>query len=392
MSFLRQLILSLAVIAGALFAWITYVPSAVPILDRIGVLTLLGVDAASLQSAPQAGAAQRRGGGASQVLVSPVREEVMTDRVTAIGDGRAHRSVIVRADAVGTITELSATAGTYTEAGTVIARLDNEAETIALERARITLADAQDEAQRLSRLETTGAVTEVRLREAELALRTAELAVRQAEYDLSKRRIDAPISGWLGLIDVEPGDRVAASDVVARITDRSRIVIDFRVPERIINQLRTGGSVEVVPLGLRGTVLQGAISAIDTVVDRASRTLRVQAEVENAADRLRAGMAFSVALSFAGDAVLALEPLSLQWSSEGAFVWAVREGKAARVPVTILQRTADSVLVKADLDPGEPVVTEGVQSLRPGAEVSIADQTEAALRRQADAARGEVTQ
>jgi hypothetical protein len=72
------------------------------------------------------------------------------------------------------------------------------------------------------------------LREAELAYRSAELEVDQAEIDLSQRRIVAPISGWVGLLDVEQGDRIGTQDAIAVITDRSSIQIEFRVPERYI--------------------------------------------------------------------------------------------------------------------------------------------------------------
>jgi multidrug efflux pump subunit AcrA (membrane-fusion protein) len=82
-------------------------------------------------------------------------------------------------------------------------------------------------------------------------------------------------------------------------------------------------------------------------------------------------MAFSVAMTFPGDSYLSIPPLALQWSSDGPFVWAVRGGKSVQVPVTIAQRNSDSVLIRADaLAAGENVVTEGVQTLRNGAEVS----------------------
>ena len=91
-------------------------------------------------------------------------------------------------------------------------------------------------------------------------------------------------------------------------------------------------------------------------------------------------MAFEVELNLPGESLLSIEPLALQWSSEGAFVWAVREGKAARVPVEIRQRNANSILVEAPLEPGEPIVVEGVQNLRPGAPVEIANPPEDAAR------------
>lgn len=83
-------------------------------------------------------------------------------------------------------------------------------------------------------------------------------------------------------------------------------------------------------------------------------------------------MAFRIALEFTGAEFPAVDPLAIQWGAEGAFVWAVREGRALRLPIRILQRNADAVLVEADFAPGDLVVTEGVQSLRPGAEVQLA--------------------
>lgn len=208
--------------------------------------------------------------------------------------------------------------------------------------------------------------------------RTAELAEREAAFDLERRQVLAPISGVVGIVDVEVGERIGSQEPIVTITDRSVILIDFRIPERVVNRVDLGMTVDVSPLGLEDTVLEGEISAVDTVVDRTSRTLRVQARVENTDDRLRAGMAFSVALSFPGETLVSIDPLALQWSSEGAFVWAVRDGKAERVDATIRQRDSDAILVDADLEPGERIVIEGVQTLRPGAEVEMIDDAAAA--------------
>lgn len=306
------------------------------------------------------------------MITAKVGEAVREDRINAIGDGRALRSVTVRSGAVGVITKLSIDGGAYVDEGAVLVTLQDEEQTIALEKARIQLDDARTEEARIKRLQSSGATTEVRLRETELALRSAELAVRQAEFDLSQRRISAPISGWTGIIDLQEGDRVNAQDVLLTLTDRSEILIDFRVPERAVRNIKVGQTFQVAPLGFTDKMLTGEISAVDSVVDRASRTLLVQGRVPNTSDLLRAGMAFSVQLSFPGATLLSIAPLAVQWSSEGPFVWTVRDGKAARVDIEIIQRNSDEVLVKAEgLSAGEPVVTEGVQTLREGAEIAV---------------------
>lgn len=375
-----QITLSIMVLAVGLYVWIAYVPAARPMMDRVGLLGLLGIEASQAEKSEQPGA--RSGDEGARVITARVGEEAVADNINAIGDGRARRSVRVRSNAVGIITDLTLAAGRYVERGTVIARLQDEAEKIALERAQIQLKNARADADRIKRLQSTGAVTEVRMLETELALSSAELAVRQAEFDLSQRQIEAPISGWAGITDLEVGDRVSAQDVVVTITDRSEILIDFRVPERVVGKIEVGQRIEVTPLGLRDRVLTGEINAIDTMVDRSSRTLPVRGRVQNDRDLLRAGMAFSVSMTFPGDTLLSIAPLALQWSSDGPFVWAVRGGKVTQVPVSIAQRGSDAVLVTADdLAANEMVVTEGVQTLREGAEVTpMAAEAAASLR------------
>jgi RND family efflux transporter MFP subunit len=376
MKTLRQIGLTVGVIVVGLYVWITYVPAAHPLLERVGLLDLLGIEAAQREGASED---QRRGGGPASVITASVSEKAISDRINTIGDARALHTVTVRANTGGVITDLPLKAGAYVEAGALIVRLLDEAEQIALEQARIELADARSDAERVEALRSTGAATEVRLRETELATRTAELAVRQAEFALSQREIRAPISGWIGILGLEQGDRVNAQDVLVTITDRSDILIDFRVPDRVVSGMEIGQSFDVTPLGMPEVTLTGQISAIDSVVDRASRTLLVQGRVSNADDDLRAGMAFSVDLDFPGPVVLSIAPLAVQWSSEGPFVWAVREGRAVQVPVYIEQRNSDKVLVTSeDLVAGDVVVTEGVQTLRDGAEVSIATDETAA--------------
>jgi RND family efflux transporter MFP subunit len=369
MKLVRQLIYGSVSVAVAVVLWALYVPSARPYLEATGIYALLRIEAPEAQQ--PGGGPRGPGGGAARVVVAEVTQARLNARVTAIGDGRALRSVAVRSDATGMIRELAVDPGSYVAAGTPIAQLDDAAERIALERARLMVADAAANMARLESLSASGSVSAVQLREAELAVRTAELEVDQAEYDLAQRRIVAPIAGWVGLLEIDPGDRIGTQDTIAVLTDRSSILIDFRVPERFIDRLAIGLPIEVTPLARPDIALAGQIVAMDNVVDRPSRTLRVQGRLDNADDRLRAGQAFGVALNFPGEPLPAVDPLAIQWSGEGSFVWIARDGAAVRVPVAIRQRNSDSVLVEGALAPGDLVIVEGVQALRPGAPVDI---------------------
>ena len=68
----------------------------------------------------------------------------------------------------------------------------------------------------------------------------------------------------------------------------------------------------------------------------------------------------------------------MQWGTDGAFVWAIKDGKAKRTPVRIIQRNTESVLVEADLTEEDLVVTEGIHTVREGADVQVASREPAA--------------
>lgn len=384
MSWWKQLGLTIVVAAAAVVGWSLYVPSAQPWLARAGLLAPLqemGLVAEAPAEAPGAG---RPGGGGPQapmVVAAPAEARILTDRVTAIGSARGLRSVVIEAEVTGQIVALSVAPGQYVEAGAVLAELDSEAARIAQDRAALVLADAQATMARVTELQARGSSTDLQVQEADLALKTAELALRDAEFELSRHRIVAPFAGWVGILAVELGDRVEPGLEITRLEDRSGLLVDFRVPERVVSLLALGNPVTASPLADPGRDLAGTISALDNRVDETSRSLLVQARIENADDALRAGMAFSIALDFAGGSHPAVDPLAIQWDAGGSFIWVVREGKAARVPVRIVQRNSDAVLVEAELVPDDLVVTQGIQSLRPGSEVRLApgDGAEASL-------------
>jgi RND family efflux transporter MFP subunit len=116
------------------------------------------------------------------------------------------------------------------------------------------------------------------------------------------------------------------------------------------------------------------VSAVDNRIDPTSRTLQVEAQIANDDGKLRPGMSFSVSMTFPGETFPSVDPLSVQWSSKGAYLWRYVDKKVEKVPVQIIQRNSDGILVKADLKEGDQVVTQGVQQLTAGATVRLLDE------------------
>jgi RND family efflux transporter MFP subunit len=365
----KQIVLSLVVLVAAALGWAFFFPGAQDVLNRWGVDW---AHASTPRAGVQSAKADSGGGGRLTVVAEPVKTAIVNDRLQAIGTGRAKATVTVTPYSSGRLTEFLIGSGAHVKAGQIIAKLDSDVERIALDRAVAARDDARAKVERLRKLRASNAATNVQLSDAELELRNAELTVHDAQVTLDRRSIVSPISGIVGILPIEAGNYVTTTSSIATIDDRSSILVDFWVPERFAPAVAIGAELTATALASAGDVFKGTVTAVDNHIDEKSRTLWVRATIDNPADSLRAGMSFQITMKFPGDAYPAVSPLAIQWGADGAFVWAVRDGKVAQVPVRIIQRNANDVLINAPIASGDMVVTEGVQSVRDGDAVRIA--------------------
>lgn len=383
----RQLLLSLVVIGAAAVAYVLFVPGASQTLARFGITLPFGepvepaTNPAGAQAQQQAGG-QRGGGGPGGgrggnrtmvVVTAPVLLATINDKLTSIGEGAAAHSVTVVSPASGTLAELTVRPGDAVKSGAVIGRLDDDAERIAQERAKLAFDDAQTALDRTNELAKANNTTTVQVAAAQLAFNNARLELQNADLALARRTISTPIAGTVGLFQVSAGNTVTSQSVVTTIEDTSHILVSFWVPERYASAITEGMPLTAAAVALPGQTIAGEVSAVDNRIDPASRTLKVEAQIPNDEGRLRPGMSFSVSMTFPGEQFPSVDPLAIQWSSAGSYLWRFADGKVERVPVEIIQRNSDGVLVKAELAEGDQVVTQGVQQLTAGASVRLLD-------------------
>lgn len=374
MGLLKQVILAIVVAAAAFYGWAWFYPGAPSILQDYRLDRLPGLPAQIETAAIQRNGNQQGQNGFSQqalVTTAPVASGVVNDRLSAIGNGHAVRSVTVTPLVSGQIAEVPVTSGARVQAGDTIVALDSQSEEIARDRATIAVTNAESKLKRYEELFARKATSSVDVDNARTELDNARLQLREAELALARRMVTAPISGVIGILSLSAGDYVTSQNTITTIDDRSEIIVEFWVPERFIGAIVPGAPVIATALAMPGEPLNGTIVAVDNRIEQDSRTLKVQARIPNVQDRLRAGMSFQVTMRFPGDPYPAVDPLAIQWDSAGSYVWLLVDGKAERRDATIVQRNADTVLIKADLAEGEQVIVEGVQNLRAGMQVKV---------------------
>ncbi|MDR3472556.1 MAG: efflux RND transporter periplasmic adaptor subunit [Devosia sp.] len=383
---LKQLFVSIVVLVVAAAGYVYFVPGSDAMLRNMGVnvpfrtaYSVGDVPAAaptasgrsSAQGAPGAGRPGGFGGRQTPtVITAAVTTSTIDSRLTAIGQGSADQSVSVTSQATGTLVRLAVAPGATVKAGDLIGQLDDEAEKIAYDKAQLAEKDASDALQRTQTLAKTNAATTVQLSTARLALDNADLELRNAKLALDKRSIVTPIGGTVGLFQVTAGNAVGAQTVVTTVDDTTSILVNFWVPERYAPAVKVGLPVSAKAIALPDRALDGKVSAIDSRVDPTSRTMQVQAQIPNLSGNIKPGMSFEVTMAFPGETYPAVDPLAIQWGSDGSYVWLLgADSKVHQDKVAIIQRSSDGVLVKGDLEPGQQVVTQGVLLLTEGAAV-----------------------
>ncbi|MAU96882.1 MAG: efflux transporter periplasmic adaptor subunit [Fulvimarina sp.] len=384
MAMLRQILVTLIllIVVGAVYIKIeptagrallsAGLPLPAPVREAIAWLAPPESEA-PVAGTPEGRSRGGRSGGAQLVVANPVEAGRTQTEMRAIGTGEAARSVTVYPDnTTGIIETVAVQSGDAVEAGAPLIVLEHSSEELAVSRARIAVDAAEEKLTRYARLSQSRTISSVEVNDVVRERDNAKLDLRAAQIALDKRTVKAPIAGRVGIIAVDEGDLVGATTAIAKVDDRREIKVVFYTPESFVAELEIDAPVKAVPTAQPDRVFDGHISAIDSRLDEASRTLRTEALIDNEGDTLRPGMSFTVSLSLDGREYLSVDPLSVVWERTGPIVWKVVGDEAVKAPVSIVERNIDRVLVSSsELKAGDRVVIEGLQSMRPGIKVRL---------------------
>ena len=180
-------------------------------------------------------------------------------------------------------------------------------------------------------------IAESTVSDARGALDEAEIALRQAELALSDRQVIAPFDGFVGLTEIDVGERIGTGDAIATLDDRASLLVGFAIPELFLGRIGKGHPVLVAAWAARDQAIPGEIVDLGSRIDPVSRSFTARARVANAGDAFRPGLSFAVTLDVHGGRYPLVPEISVRYGTDGAFVWVVREGAAARVPVRIVR-------------------------------------------------------
>jgi membrane fusion protein, multidrug efflux system len=314
------------------------------------------------------------------VTTTVARQDRWPATLAAIGTVAAVHGVTVSADLPGIVERIAIDSGRTVREGEVLVQLDTRQE-----QAQLTAAEAQRDLARLNLDRTRGLADEGIVSRADYDRaaaehKQAEARVGEIRATIERKRIRAPFSGVLGIRQVNLGQYLTAGEAVVPLQSLHPIYVNFAVPQQEVGHVHAGGEVRVTAEGLGGA-FPGRITALDSIVDEATRNVQVQATLANPEGRLHPGMFVEVQISLgAGSSVVALPTSAINYAPYGDSVFVVGEvegpgGQKYRGVrqqfVKVGSARGDQVAVVSGVSAGEEVVTSGVFKLRNGAAVRV---------------------
>lgn len=209
------------------------------------------------------------------------------------------------------------------------------------------------------------------------AVNADRAALDAAKVTLSYSRLVAPLPGRVGVVGVSPGSAVVANQTtLLTITQVDPIDVSFSLPQRhladALAALATGqapvsATLPDSPAG-QGTV-NGRLVFVDNLVDASSGTVKVKARFANRDQKLWPGAYVKTSLTVRTLPGAVVVPMAaVVQGTRGSFVYAVVDGKATPRPVEVLQAMGEDAAVRG-LKPGDSLVLDGRQNVRPGSAV-----------------------
>jgi len=375
----------------------------------VGLVLLLLVVAAIAwlvlrPSAKQGGPGGRAGGrppmAAMANLPVPVRIATAAQQdidifLRSLGTVTAYNTVTVRSRVSGELVDVAFQEGQQVKAGDLLAQVDPRAFQVALDQARGTqmqnlaqLENARRDLQRYQALFKQDSIARQQVdtqaalvRQYEGTVKSDQANVDNAKLQLDYARITAPISGRLGLRQVDRGNLVSSADTngLVVITQTQPISVVFTLPETQLPEVRAelaaGKTLTVDAYDRADTrrIATGTLETLDNQIDVTTGTLKLKARFDNADDALFPNQFVNVRLHvLTRKDVTAIPTAAVQQGSAGAFVFLVQDDNTIAVrQVKLGAINSGMVAVNEGLKPGDRVVTEGTDRLRAGAKVEI---------------------
>ncbi|MHA3097633.1 efflux RND transporter periplasmic adaptor subunit [Acinetobacter brisouii] len=342
---------------------------------------------------------QKRNGppkNATSVQVSTASQSNVPVILSALGTVTASQTVSVTSLIQGHLQEVYFKEGQYVQKGQLLAKVDTRSYEATLQQYQGQLAENQAQLNNakltLARYQRLYAQDSIAKQDLDTQIATAaqyEGAIKadlgqiaSAKLNIEYGRIVAPISGYIGIRNVDVGNLVStdSTTAIATITQTKPIAVVFSIPQTklddVVQPLRNGGKLMVKAYDQQGKTMlaEGEVRVISNEIDSTTGTVKLKATFNNDDNKLFPNQFVNVKLQTGElNNAIVVPSAAIQTSTAGQYVFVIdQQSVAHKVMVKVGPQTEDGkTAILSGVQTGQKVVTTGVDSLGNGSKVNI---------------------
>lgn len=334
---------------------------------------LLG--AATLTLLSQSVFAQGKPGGApppTSVIVSSVYQDEFVDTVEAIGTVRANEAITLASTVTQTVSAVNFTDGQRVQKGDILVEMTSGEQKALLDQQKALTNEALKQLNRTRDLAKSGAAASSVLDERQRQYVSAKAGLAALQSRLENFIITAPFNGVVGLRNISPGALLQPGTKITTLDDDSVMKLDFSVPSVFLPTLKPGVEIVANATGFNEE-FKGVLSAVDSQVDTATRSIVVRAMIPNPDGKLKPGLLMTVRLLKNPRDATVIPETAIIPEGRKHFVLVVDGNNIVeKREVTIGARRPGDVEILEKLKVGEKVVVQGTMMAQDGKPVKVA--------------------
>ena len=309
-----------------------------------------------------------------KVALAPVTQDSAPRTFYGVGELEAGSQVFVAAETSGRITKIDFESGQQVKKGQLLVQLNDAVEQADLARYQAQLRNA---ARLYNRTQTLAAKNLVAQAQVDSTLAERDIAqglIRQTQALIAQKAIRAPFDGTIGIRQVHEGQYLSPGEAIASLVDTKTLKLNFSLDEQASPELHIGQIVDIHVDAYPEKTFPARISAIDPLVGK-SRTIQLQATLENSDGALKAGMYANVnVVRQAASQVLTIPETAVTYTAYGDTVFVVEGNNDAmtvkQVSVKTGQRWNGKIEIEQGLKAEDKVVTSGQLRLNNGSAIT----------------------
>ncbi len=302
-----------------------------------------------------------------------VQTQSWQKQIEATGTLNPVQGTMIASEVPGRITKINFKSGKHVKAGDILIEIDPGILQAQLQAALATQQLNEGNYKRAIALAKRGFLSTQDLATAKENMEVSIANVKSYQAQLDQNIIHAPFAGKLGVNQVNVGEYIQAGQSIINLQTLNPLRLDFVVPESDYGKISVNDKVQLTSSSLPHQEFSGNISAIDSAVNIATRTVAVRAIINNPEEKLLPG-AFAQVTVFAGNPTLemTLPETALVFDATGNYVYKIVHNQAQKILVTVLERNNHQIAVKSpELNVGDQVITAGQLKVSNGAPVYV---------------------